>query len=146
MTRDPNYYTARGQRFREHPAGREWDAHMNGLDDDWALQVEATAWNLFCYMLDDCAAGGRERMDGTGYPAYATYFHWLGKVGCLPYMAGFCPIDDTRYRDKFEPEARALGEKLDIALWETCEGLMAGKPASTYNPSIGWVAREIIEG
>ena len=150
MIEQSPYYTARQQRFRESPEGQAWDRYINGLSTDtqqWELQLEGTLWNLFCAMLDDFADNGFP--PDSEFRDYGTCFMWAGKSGLWPHgthLMGFSPIEDPRYREAILDSCGKYGETLDILLRETMEKLIKGFPASSYNPNLGELARQLIEG
>ena len=145
---DPDYYTERGQRFRESDVGQEWDRHINGLStatQQWELQLEGTMWNLFCAMLDDFADNGFP--PDCEFRDYGTCFMWAGKSGLWPHgnhLMAYSPLSDKRYHDAILAACGKYGEAMHIQLRETMEGLIRGNPASSYNPDLGEIAREIM--
>ena len=149
--RNPNlYYTARQQKFRESAEGQAWDRYINALSTDtqqWELQLEGTMWNLFCAMLDDFADNGFP--PDSEFRDYGTCFMWAGKSGLWPHgnhLMAYSPIADIRYHAPILDSCGNYGGKLDILLRDTMDGLIHGKPASYYNPNLGEIARQLIEG
>lgn len=146
--RDPDYYSERGQRFRESGPGRAWDAHINALSEStqaWELELEGTMWNLACAMLDDFGDNGFP--PDSEFRDYGSCFMWAGKAGLWPHgniLMAYTPLADRRYRGAVLDACGPFGEKMHIPLRQTMEKLVQGMPASSYNPNLGELMRELI--